>query len=230
MQIINNDIGPNNGTVGTSSACGIKIHGVNGKDLGAYSTISGNTVHDNGANALWVDCDGHDNTFNSNTIYGNGGAALDDETSYDNTWTNNVIHDNGFLNSRYAVSVLNTYGSTVQGNILTHNYRGIRMWQDNRGTVTTPQPGTGCADATLSGYITSHITITNNKINGLQRSGFPFNGAVRPSAAFFDYNCWSLRSLTDKAWMIPNNANANWTQWRKTGEDPHGIIQTTACL
>ena len=129
LLITNNEIARNGSTSTSpiSQACGLKIRGMQGSDSGAYSTVSNNVVHDNVHTALWVDCNGHDNVFSNNTVYGNTGIALDEETGYRDTFRGNIVHDNGFGFQIQAVSILDSMGGTVANNTLTNNYRGVRI-------------------------------------------------------------------------------------------------------
>ncbi len=228
MVITGNDIGPNNGTLANrGDACGIKLHGYLGADSGAYNTVTNNIVHDNTGHGLWVDCDGHDNTFSGNIVYGNAGAALNDETSYNNTFTNNVVHDNGFGWGSYAVNVLDSIGSTFTSNTFTNNYKGVNVWKDSRGTLAAPEPGLGCANVSLTGYRPSGITLTSNRFTTPHRSGF--GASVPLSFAVFDYNCWTVATLADTNWRILADSTATWTQWRNAGQDANGLQQTAPC-
>lgn len=230
LAITSNEIGPNNGTLANKGdACGVKLHGFLGSDSGAYNTVTNNTVHDNTGHGLWVDCDGHDNTFSGNSVYNNAGAGLSDETSYNNTFTNNDVHDNGFGWSKYALNILDSIGANVSGNKFTNNYKGVNIWQDSRATLKSPQSGLGCADVTHTGYYPSGITITSNTFPTPQRSGFAPSGLVPPSAASFDYNCWTVARLSDTNWRISGDSTASWSQWLGTGADPHGREQTAPC-
>jgi parallel beta-helix repeat protein len=229
LVIANNEI-THNGLAPTSpsQACGVKIRGMQGSDTGAYSTISGNIVHDNGHNALWVDCDGHDNVFSNNVIYGNSGIALDEETSYHNTFTGNTVHDNGFGMSLAAVSILDSTDGIFTNNTLTNNYAGVRVWADRRATVSAPKAGMGCANASLTGYIPSGITLSGNLFKTEQRVGFGLSG-VTTTAATFDFNCYTVAQLTDTNWQLPGTTRATWTQWRSAGEDLNGAEKTVTC-
>jgi hypothetical protein len=229
LVIVNNEITRNGLTpTSPSQACGVKIRGMQGSDTGAYSTISGNVVHDNGHNALWVDCDGHDNVFSNNLIYANSGIALDEETSYHNTFTANTVHDNGFGMSLAAVSILDSTGGIYTGNTLTNNYAGVRVWADKRATVASPKTGMGCANASMTGYIPSGITVTANVFKTEQRVGFGLS-VVKATAATFDSNCYTVAQLTDTNWQLPGTTKATWTQWRSAGEDPNGAEKTVTC-
>jgi hypothetical protein len=220
-----------NGSMSTSPisrACGLKILGMRGRDSGAYATVSNNVIHDNVHTALWVDCDGHDNVFAGNTIYGNTGVAYSDETSYHNTFRGNTVHDNGFGMSMPAVSILDSIGSVVKNNTFAHNYRGVNVWADHRATKSSPQAGTGCADADLTGYIPSHISVVGNDFTTPQRVGFAPHH-VNVSAAAFDANCYKVASSSDEIWRLPGDSTATWRQWRNAGKDPNGVSTTGSC-
>jgi hypothetical protein len=230
LTITGNEIGPSNGTLANKGdACGIKLHGLSGSDSGAYNSVTNNSIHDNMGHALWVDCDGHDNTFSGNSVYNNAGAALDDETSYNDSFTNNIVHDNGFGWSNYAVNILDSMGTNVSGNTLTHNYRGVNVWADKRATLNAPRSGLGCANISLTSYHPSGIAITNNTFPSPQRSGFASTGMVPLSAVNLDNNCWTVAALSDTNWRIPTDSTATWSQWQAAGKDRHGWAQTGAC-
>jgi parallel beta helix pectate lyase-like protein len=135
-------------------------------------------VHDNMGHALWVDCDGHDNTFSSNRVYDNAGIALDDETSYHDTFVDNIVYGNGFGWSSAAVTILDSIGTRVSGNTFAHNYGGIHIAGDRRATLGSPQPGLGCADLRLTGYYPSDTSISGNGWSFPFRVGVPPTGAV----------------------------------------------------
>jgi parallel beta-helix repeat protein len=228
LVVRNNEIAYNGNTsLTTSRACGLKILGMDGSDSGAYSRIAGNIIHDNGHNALWVDCDAHGNTFTNNTIYRNTGIALDAETSFNNTFTGNTVHDNGFGMKLPAVSILDSIGTVIQNNTFANNFAGVRIWADRRATVSSPVVGTGCADASLTGYIPSRNSITGNQFRTEQRVGFWSSVAV--SAASVDSNCYTVAQLSDTNWSLPSDTTATWTQWRNAGKDPNGAVKTGGC-
>jgi hypothetical protein len=226
LLIKNNEIAYN-GTWSTSRACGVKIRGMAGSDSGAYSTITGNRVHDNGHNALWVDCDGHDNVFSNNTVYRNSGIALDDETGYHNKFTGNTVKRNGGGLQMPAVSILDSIGTVVRNNTFADNFDGVRIWADDRATRSTPRAGAGCADASSTGYIPSGISVAGNDFTTEQRVGI--RPSVRISAAAFDGNCYVVTNLADLNWQIPTDRSAGWSQWRGAGEDPNGTHTTSTC-
>lgn len=230
VTVTNNEITQNGSTTISpiSRACGLKIHGMKGSDSGAYWTVSGNIVHDNVHTALWVDCNGHDNVFSHNTVYGNTGVALDEETSYRNTFRANAVHDNGFAMQEPAVSILDSIGGVVANNTFTNNYRGVHIWADRRATVSSPKVGSGCADTSLTGYIPSRISITGNTFTTEQQVGFAPH-LVKASAASFDENCYMVSSSSDTNWQLPGDSTATWKQWRNAGKDPHGVRTTTGC-
>jgi parallel beta-helix repeat protein len=229
LVITGNDVSQNGSpsTSPISQACGIKIHGYRGADSGAYSTISGNVVHDNVHTALWVDCNGHDNVFSGNMVYGNTGVAVSFETSYRNTFRGNTVHDNGFEMKKAAVSILDSLDSVVRRNTFTNNYRGLLIWADRRATLSSPQVGTGCAGTSLAGYIPSHISVRGNKFTTEDRVGLA--SSVQVSAASFDRNCYRVATESDANWQLPGDSTATWTQWRRAGKDPNGIRTTTGC-
>ncbi len=219
-----------NGTLATKgNACGVKLHGYLGADSGAYNTVTNNIVRGNTGHGLWVDCDGHNNTFSGNNVYNNAGVALDDETSYNNTFTNNNVHGNGFGWSDYAVSILDSIGTKVRGNKFTNNYKGVSISRDARATRRRAAPGLGCADRTHTAYYPFGITITSNRFTTPERSGFASSGLVPASAARFNYNCWTVASLSDTSWRIPTDSTATWSQWRGIGQDPHGRAKRAPC-
>ena len=224
MTIEGNEIDHNGTLAARGIACsgGVKLHGTQGKDSGAYNIVSDNSVHDNAGNGLHVDCDGHDNTFSGNDVFDNAGIALDDETSYDNTFTNNDVHDNGFAWSVYAIDILDSIGTIVTGNTLAHNYRGVNIWADRRATLSAPQPGLGCANASLTGYHPSGVSITGNTLSVPERSGFAPSGAVPLSAATFESNSWIGSMPAGTNWRIPSDSTATWIQWQQAGQDAHG--------
>jgi parallel beta helix pectate lyase-like protein len=230
LTITGNEITRNGSTSTTpiSQACGLKIRGMDGRDSGAYSTISNNLVHDNVHTALWVDCNGHDNVFANNEVYGNTGIAFSEETGYRNQWIGNDVHDNGFGFKMQAVSILDSIGGVVSANTFTNNYRGIRIWSDRRATQSSPLVGTGCAGDTSTGYIPSGISITGNRFTTDQRTGFAPNG-VALSAATFDQNCYTVANMSNASWQLPGDSTATWSQWRSAGKDPTGTAQTVAC-
>jgi len=230
LVITGNDISRNGSTstFPVSQSCGLKIRGMNGRDSGGHSTIANNIVHDNVHSALWVDCNGHDNVFSNNEVYGNTGIAIDDETSYRNQWVGNNVHDNGFGSKMQAVSILDSTGVIVADNVFTHNYRGIRIWADRRATLSSPQIGTGCAADGSTGYIPSGISVTGNRFTTEQRIGFAPNG-VSVSAAAFDRNCYTVTDMRNTSWQIAGDSTATWTQWRAAGQDPTGAAQTIPC-
>jgi parallel beta-helix repeat protein len=228
LVIKNNEIAHNGSTpLDTSRACGLKILGMSGSDSGAYSTITGNVVHDNGHNALWVDCNGHDNVFLDNIVYGNSGIALDAETSYGNRFRGNTVYRNGFGMQMPAVSILDSIGTVIRKNRFSNNYSGVRIWADRRATVTSPDALAGCADASLTGYIPSGISVNGNMFRTEQRVGF--SSSVATSSASFDSNCYTVTNLSDPNWQLPNDATATWKQWRSAGEDPNGVRKTSTC-
>ena len=229
LVITGNDISQNGSTSTSpiSQACGLKIHGYKGADSGAYSTISGNDVHDNVHTALWVDCDGHDNVFSGNTVHGNTGVAVSFETSYRNTFRGNTVHDNGFGFEEPAVQILDSMRSVVRRNTFTNNYRGLFIWADRRATVTSPQAGTGCAATSFTGYVPSHNSVTDNKFTTEHRVGLA--GSVNVSAGSFDRNCYRVTAESDATWQLPGDSTATWRQWRRAGKDPNGIRTTTGC-
>jgi parallel beta-helix repeat protein len=230
LTITNNEIA-HNGSTSTnpiSQACGVKLMGTKGSDSGAYSTVSGNVVHDNVHTALWIDCDGHDNVFSNNTVYGNTGVALDAETSYHNTFRGNTVYGNGFGFTDPAVSILDSIGIVVTNNTLSHNYRGVRVWATRRSSVSSPRPGLGCADTSMTGYVPSGISVTGNRFTTEQRIGFAPN-RVKVSAASFDSNCYTVGQLSDTNWQLPADQTSTWKQWQSAGKDPHGVVKTTSC-
>ncbi len=229
LKIDGNEIDHNGVLINRGNACGIKLHGYKGADSGAYSTVTGNIVHDNVGHGLWVDCDGHDNTFSGNRVYGNAGVALDDETSYNNSFTDNIVYGNGFGWSTYAINILDSIGTNVDGNTLRDNYKGVNIGADQRATLYSPRPGLGCANVTLTGYHPSGIAITNNTLSLPTRAGFAPSGAVPLSAARFDDNCWTGADVSSTNWRLPMDATATWSQWRSAGEDQHGRAQPNAC-
>lgn len=162
LTIAGNEIHGNGLLINKGDACGIKLHGYAGADSGAYSSVTDNVVHDNIGHALWVDCDGHDNTFDGNVVYRNAGIALDEETSYHDTFTNNLVYGNGFAWSNSAVTILDSIGTQVRGNTFIHNEGDVHIGKDHRGTLSAPQPGLGCADLSLTGYRPSAITVSGN--------------------------------------------------------------------
>jgi hypothetical protein len=219
-----------NGTLATrGDACGIKLHGYAGADSGAYSTVTGNIVHDNTGHGLWVDCDGHDNSFSGNSVYNNAGVAINDETSYNNSFTNNILHDNGFGWSSYAISILDSIGTKAIGNTLTNNYKGVNIWEDRRATLSSPSPGLGCANAHLTGYHPSGIVLRSNIFTTPQRSGLASNGSVPLSAVSVDDNCWTVAAHADTNWRLPTDSTATWSQWLGAGQDSNGQELTTGC-
>jgi len=229
LTITGNEIDHNGTLSNRGDACGIKLHGTKGTDSGAYNIVTGNVVHDNAGHGLWVDCDGHDNTFSDNRVYNNAGIALSDETAYGDSFTNNIVHDNGFAWSVYAIDILDSIGTKVSGSSLTNNYKGVNIWADRRATLSSPKSALGCANVTLTGYHPSKITITINTFSLPQRAGFASSGLVPLSAAIFDYNCWTGTAVSGTNWRIPTDSTATWSQWRKAGEDQHGRILTSAC-
>jgi len=230
LTIFGNEI-DHNGTLGNHGrdcSGAINVHGIDGKDSGAYNVVSSNTIHDNAGHAMHVDCDGHDNTFSGNHVFGNAGIAIADETSYGDRYTQNVVHDNGFGWSVYAIDILDSIGTTVNGNTVNHNYRAVNVWADHRASLRSPKAGLGCANISLSGYHPSNITISNNTFSLPQRAGFAPSGAVPLSAAHFDYNCWGA-GVAGTNWRLPSDATATWAQWRGAGQDPHGRNQKLPC-
>jgi hypothetical protein len=227
LTIRRNEIDHNGSLATKGDACGIKLHGTAGKDSGAYSLVSANLVHNNTGHGLWVDCDGHDNTFSGNRVYGNAGVALDDETSYNNSFTDNIVYGNGFGWSTYATSILDSIGTNVSGNRFRHNYKGVDVRADDRATRSRPRPGLGCANITLTGYHPSGISIRRNKFSLPQRSGFA--STVRLSAARFDHNCWRRTEASSTNWRLPTDATATWSQWREAQQDQHGRLQALPC-
>jgi parallel beta-helix repeat protein len=229
LVIRNNEI-RNNGTttVNTSRACGVKIRGMTGSDSGAYSIVTGNLIHDNGHNAMWADCNAHDNVFSNNRVYDNTGIAIDAETSYRNTFSGNAVYRNGAGQTRPAVSILDSIGTVVRDNTFAHNYAGVLIWADRRAKLSAARVGSGCADASLTGYIPSNNSIGNNRFATEQRVGFWLKN-VRLSAASFDGNCYTVARLADLNWQLPADQTASWKQWRAAGNDPNGIHKTASC-
>jgi parallel beta-helix repeat protein len=228
LTIKGNEVGPDNGTdayAGTD-ASGIKLHGYLGAESGAYNLVVGNTVHDNLGYGLWSDCDSHDNLFEGNYVYDNAGVGLDDETSYNNTWSKNDVRDNGFAWAVPAVSIRDTFGSRLVGNVFTRNRAGVLVAMDERATLFSPSPGLGCADRTLTGYLPSETVISDNRFIATGPSGFEYQGAPAPA---FAANCWSVPSLAGTYWQLPGNPTASWEDWQAAGLDVYGREQTTRC-
>ena len=230
LTIIGNEIDHNGTLSNQGRACSgaVNLHGVQEKDAGAYNVVSSNTIHDNAGHGLHVDCDGHDNTFSGNRVFRNAGVALLDETSYHDRFAKNVIHHNGFGWSLYAIGIVDSIGTTVSGNTVTHNYRAVNLWADRRANLRTPKIGLGCADVRLTGYHPSNITVSRNRFSLPQRAGFAPSGAVPLSAAQFDYNCWG-GAVAGTNWRLPSDATATWVQWRGAGQDRHGRTQRLPC-
>jgi parallel beta-helix repeat protein len=218
-----------NGTdpLGGAADCGLKIHGANGVDVGHDNVVDRNYVHDNGHNGVWTDCDAYHNTVSNNVVADNGSMGLDEETSYENTWTGNTVSGNGFDTSWPAAQSLDSIGSSWTDNVFSGNWGAFKVWKDKRGTVATPAPGTGCADATLSGYIPSGITFSNNRMTTAQRGGIA--QSTSPDSATFDYNCWTVDTLGAANWILPADTTSTWTQWQAAGQDPNGVHQLAPC-
>jgi parallel beta-helix repeat protein len=220
MTILDNEIDHNGLLVNKGGACGVKLVGYEGADSGAYNTLIGNNVHDNIGNGLWADCDAHDNVFDSNTVTNNDGVGLDQETAYGNTFSNNVVTGNGFEWGSYAMQSLDSIGGSFTGNTFTDNYKGVNVWRDERGTLTTPQPGLGCAGVDLEAYVPAGTSVDHNTFTASPRAGF--GGTVTLQAATFDYNAWC--GATGTNWRLPSDPMATWDQWIRAGQDTHGTI------
>ena len=235
MTIQNNEVDHNGlDAAGGSADCGIKVHGNVGVDTGHDNLITNNNVHDNHHNGIWTDCDAYNNTISNNTVTNNGNLGLDEETSYGNVWTGNTLTGNGFTESWQAAQSLDSLNSTWTDNVFSNNWGAMKVWQDSRATLTTPQTLLGCADTNNTGYIPGGITFGTsghgNKISTIGQTGRSGIAQSTPvGSAAFDYNCWQVATLNATNWILPSDTTSTWTQWQTAGKDLHGTHQTASC-
>jgi hypothetical protein len=130
----------------------------------------GNIWHDNGHPAgLWMDVSCHDNLFQGNISYDNGGSGFLDETGYNNTFKDNIVTGNGTKTSdgwrKTGIAIESSAHDTATGNFVWNNNGGaILIYMESRHDASGLDR---VAFNTVTGNVTDlAITVNNVNISG----------------------------------------------------------------
>jgi len=130
----------------------------------------GNVWHDNGHPAgLWMDVSCHDNLYQANISYNNGGSGFLDETGYNNTFKDNIVTGNGKKTSdgwrKTGIAIESSAHDTATGNFVWNNNGGaILIYMESRHDANGVDR---VAFNTVTGNVTDlAITVNNVNISG----------------------------------------------------------------
>jgi hypothetical protein len=130
----------------------------------------GNIWHDNGHPAgLWMDVSCHDNLYQGNISYDNGGSGFLDETGYNNSFKDNIVAGNGTKTSdgwrKTGIAIESSAHDTATGNFVWNNNGGsILIYMESRHDASGVNR---VAFNTVTGNVTdSAITVNNVNISG----------------------------------------------------------------
>ncbi len=184
---------------------GVKLAGSTGASL-----IS-NYVHHNYGNALAVDVQAVDSTFEGNRVVDNDGAGIFVEVSTGALVRNNTLLDNGHrrpLGKGAGIVIGSSTGVTVTGNTLTGNAAGIEGLEMNRAP--------GLYDLTVTG----NFIDLDQGWNGLRVSSGNENFAGRNIV--WDHNTYNLSNIKDPFRL--GVAKLNVSQWVSQGYDQNATF------
>jgi len=186
--------------------------------------VRNNNVHDNLGPGLWTDTDNINTLYANNVILNNDLEGIQHEISYKATIINNTLMGNGKkrdagLTSWGWGSQIMLYSSQnveVSGNTLVvppGGANGIGLVAQDRGS------------GVYGPWILRNNSIHDNDITYSGATGFTGSNGSDLSNSL-DYNHYHAVNLTDAHWMWPFPNSITWGQFRATGQEAHGTLDS----
>ncbi len=188
----------------------------------ARVTFRSNFIHHNDGPGIWYDGECTAAVIEDNTIEDNVSQGIFYEISGSAIIRNNFIRRHG----EAGIFVSTSRDLDIYGNVLENNFRGIHYF------ANAPAVGVGP-------FITRDLVNCSAHNNSITTSASPvfayaslvstvsfapgtdaayFNGSKNLT---FDYNTYTVPSLTSPAYWLWGETNKTWSGWQAVGNDPH---------
>ena len=174
--------------------------------------VRNNWSHDNHGPGLWSDHDNINILYEDNLVEDNHANGIFHEISYGGVIRNNTIRNNGFGHDSWlwgaGILVAASQNLDIYGNVVTGNYNGITLVQQDRGS------------GEYGPYVVRNNHVYDNRIVDSGISGAARD--ISSHAVFDDNNLFTGNDYVGSSHWEWQNKRISWDSWRSYGHDADG--------